>query len=60
MADTVERVERPGLYIMVFFTLLNSCAAESVATKHNDELRRIADAVCTAPAGKSAYLPTEN
>lgn len=45
-----EPVSRPGLYIMVFFCLLNSCSADEHATKAAKELKRIADAVVQQPA----------
>lgn len=40
-----EHTDRTGLYIMVFFCLLNSCSASENAEKAAKELKRIADAV---------------
>ena len=40
-----EGKDRTGLYIMVFFCLLNSCSASEEASKAAKELKRIADAV---------------
>lgn len=38
-------VERPGLYVMVFFCMLHSCSASDNAREAKQELKRIADAV---------------
>lgn len=47
MSCNFQPVERPGLYVMVFLTMLNSCDASDEASKANRELKRIADAVIT-------------
>lgn len=43
-------VDRTGLYIMVFLTLLSSCSAATDARRANEALKRISDAVQPAKA----------
>jgi hypothetical protein len=38
-------MSRPGLYLLVFFCLLNSCSASHEASEDNLALKKIADAV---------------
>jgi hypothetical protein len=48
-------VERPGLYVMVFFCLLNSCSASDSAREAKQELKRIADTM--QQTNKTTNLP---
>jgi hypothetical protein len=45
-----QHTDRTGLYVMVFFCLLNSCSASTDAKRAADELKRIADAVIAQKA----------
>lgn len=45
-----QGTERPGLYVMVFIAMLNSCDANDNARRANEALKKIAEAAQPAQA----------
>jgi hypothetical protein len=43
-----QGTSRPGLYVMVFLALMNSCDAATEARRAGEALKRIADTVSAA------------